>query len=146
VHATQCLCRTDDLLPFPPPLPHIIQCLWSVLLSVSFVFMWMCLSITYISTHGSDVLSARQATLVLHELIFCPFHPLLPISRQGRAFASHPSACSQSTTYMRRLLYRPLLKSKGSIRPPGSWSTMLNPCFFRRPQPIPQPPATGSGA
>jgi len=48
-------------------------------------------------THVSDVLSARQATLVSHGLISCPFHPLFPISRQGRAFASHPSACSQST-------------------------------------------------
>ena len=64
---------------------------------------------------------AKQRLCRTYDLL--PFPHLIPISRQRRAFTSHPSACSQSTiehAYTHNdLPYTGLyFKSKGSIRPP----------------------------
>jgi hypothetical protein len=44
-------------------------------------------------THVSDVFECTPSNACVARIDLLPF----PISRQGRAFASHPSACSQST-------------------------------------------------
>ena len=145
--------RSKPVLTVRPPLrrsgvetPRANLCAMpvvSLLLSISLLFTWMCLSITHL-THVSDVLSARQETLVSHGLISCPFH-LFPISRQGRAFASHPSACSQSTIVHawthNDFIQASTLNQKAAFVPRISVG-QVQLALLRRPPPIPQPPTT----
>ena len=96
--------RSKPVLTVRPPLRRFgvemrrasLCAMPAVSLTCHFIpFTWMRLSITHISpTCPMCRVHAKQR--LCRTMISCPLHPLFPISRQGRAFASHPSACSQS--------------------------------------------------
>ncbi len=109
---------------------------------ISFLFTWMCLSITHL-THVSDVLSARQAMLVSHvctlalstlsppylgKVVPSPLIRMFSINNRTRVYSQYHK---QASTSNQKAAFAPRI-SVGQVQL----------ALRRRPPPIPQPPAT----
>jgi hypothetical protein len=147
--------RSKPVLTARPPLrrfgvemPRANLCAMPVVsLTISFLFTWMCLSITHL-IHVSDCVECTPRNACVARMISCPFHIHISSPYLVKAVPLpliRPHVLNQQS-YTRRLtmiflIQASTLNQKAAFVP---WISVgqVQPALLRRPPPIPQPPTT----